>query len=63
MRPQVPVEARRVLDPLELKLQGVVSHLMWVLGTQLQSSAKAASAFDSRTLSSASVSLLSIFIV
>jgi hypothetical protein len=24
---------RRVLDPLELESQAVVSHLMWVLGT------------------------------
>lgn len=30
---------KRVLDPLELKLQGVVSHLMWVLGTKLKFSA------------------------
>ena len=28
----------RVLDPLELELQAVVSHLMWVLRTELGSS-------------------------
>lgn len=29
---------KRVLDPLELHLQVVVSHTMWVLGTELGSS-------------------------
>lgn len=33
---------KRVLDSLELVLQVVVSHLMWVLGIKLRSSARAA---------------------
>lgn len=31
----------RVLNPLELELQAIICHLMWVLGTKLQSSARA----------------------
>jgi hypothetical protein len=37
----VPDEARRgCWNPLGLELQEVMSHLMWVLGTELMSSAK-----------------------
>lgn len=41
------MEFRRGLDCLELKLQVAVSCLMWVLETELGSSARAASALDS----------------
>lgn len=33
---------KRIQYPLELELQGVVNHLMWVLGTELWSSERAA---------------------
>ena len=36
----------KVLDPLELQLKIVVSHLTWVLGTKLQFSGKATSALN-----------------
>ena len=36
----VQVLEHRSLDPLELELQLVVSHLMWMLGTELRSSGK-----------------------
>lgn len=32
---------KSILDPLELELQPVLSHLVWALGTELQSSARA----------------------
>ena len=35
-------DQKRVLDPLELEFQVVVSCLMWVLGTKPRSSARAA---------------------
>lgn len=34
---------KRVLDPPKLQLQMALSHLMWVLGTELQASARGAS--------------------
>lgn len=34
---------KRVPDPLELRIKAVVSHLMWVLGTELTSFRIAAS--------------------
>lgn len=37
-------KSQKSLDPLELDLHVVVSHLMWVLGTKLGSSARAVSA-------------------
>lgn len=37
---------KKVLDPLTLKLTGECKWLMWVLGTELCSSERAASAFD-----------------
>lgn len=37
---KVPRVKKKVSDPLELELQGIRSHLMWVLGIQLQSSGK-----------------------
>jgi hypothetical protein len=36
----------RISDPLELKSQEVVSHLVWVLGTDLGSSATIAIALN-----------------
>lgn len=37
---QVPVEARKSHQiPLELELQGVVRHSLWVLGTERRSNA------------------------
>ena len=48
----VPLEARkRVLDPLELELQKVVSYSV-DLGTEFQSSAKTASALNCLAISS-----------
>lgn len=41
-----PMEVRRGLDRLELKLQVVVSCLMWVLDTELRSPARVASALN-----------------
>lgn len=41
-----PMEVRRGLDRLELKLQVVVSCLMWVLDTELGSPARVASALN-----------------
>lgn len=41
-----PMEVRRGLGHLELKLQVVVSCLMWVLEIELGSSARVASAFN-----------------
>lgn len=41
-----PMEVRRGLERLELKLQVVVSCLMWVLDTELGSSARAASVLN-----------------
>jgi hypothetical protein len=38
---------KRVLDPLELELQVVVSHPKWKLESELGSSARAVSALDS----------------
>lgn len=40
---QVPVEPRRTSDPLELEFQAVV---IWVLGTEPGTSARAASALN-----------------
>lgn len=37
---------KKVMDPLELKLQAVVTHCMWVLGTELRSSGKSASTLN-----------------
>lgn len=34
---------QKASDPLELKLQAVVSYLMWVLGVELRSSGRAVS--------------------
>lgn len=34
-------EQKRTFDPVELELQVVVSHPMWVLGTRLGSSSRA----------------------
>ena len=49
---QVPTEAREEeLDPLDLKLQVVVSHPMWVLGTELGSSGRAASSINHHAIS------------
>lgn len=39
---QVPTEAE-VLDPLELEFLVVVSHLIWMLGTNLGSSGRSVS--------------------
>jgi hypothetical protein len=41
---QEPTEAEDCLILLELELQAGVNHLMWVLGTELGSSIRAASA-------------------
>lgn len=41
------------LDPRELQLQIVVSHLPWILGTELQSSEGAASILNGRAISPA----------
>ena len=35
-----------VMDPLKLELQATMSHLTWVLETELRSSARAASALN-----------------
>lgn len=43
---QVPVEAIRVLDHLQLEFQSVVNHPLWVLGTELRSFGRAADAFN-----------------
>lgn len=37
---------KRVLDPLEMEQQVVVSHLTWVLGTKLKPSPRQASALN-----------------
>ena len=34
---------KEVSDPMKLELQVVVNHLMWMLGTELESCARAAS--------------------
>lgn len=39
------------LIPVELKLQAVVSHSEWVLGTKLRSFSRVRSALDSRAIS------------
>lgn len=44
----------RVLVPPELQLQMALSSLMWVLGAELQSSARAAGALDHRAIASSS---------
>lgn len=44
-----PMEVRRGLERLELRLQVVVSCLMWVLDTELGSSARAASVLNAWT--------------
>lgn len=44
---------RKVSDFLELELQEVVGHPMWVLGTKSRSSAREVSVHDSWTLSPA----------
>lgn len=46
---------KRSLDPLELELQMVVSHLMWVLQTEPRSSAEAASAMNNWAISPAPI--------
>lgn len=38
---------KRALDPFELELQAIVSCLMWLLGTEPVSAARAFSALDS----------------
>lgn len=45
---QLPRKSRRgcQIDPLELAFQAVVSLLMWVLGADLRSSARAADIFN-----------------
>lgn len=51
------VVCERVLersDPLQLKLQAFVSHLVWVLGTRLQFSVRAVSALNHGAISSVS---------
>ena len=37
---------KKISEPLELELQVVVSHPVWVLGTKLGSSARATNAFN-----------------
>lgn len=44
---------KRVLDPLELELQAVVSHVTWVQGTKLRASDRAVTAHNARLLSPA----------
>lgn len=39
------LEVKRVLVPLKLELQAAVSHPTWLLGIELQSSARAVSFF------------------
>lgn len=42
---------KRVSDPLELELQEVVSHLIWMLGIELRSYGRAVSALNLSHLS------------
>lgn len=44
---------QEVLNPSELELQTLVSHVMWVLGKELRSSGRAASPFNLRDFSPA----------
>lgn len=46
-------DQRRVSDPREMKLQAVVNFLMWILGTELWSSARATRDFHHWTISPA----------
>jgi hypothetical protein len=46
---------KEVLSPLELELLAFVGHWMWVLGTELRSSAKAVIAFKYWTISPAAL--------
>lgn len=55
---QMPTKTKkRVLDPLELKSQVVVSHLLWVLGPELKSFGRAASDFKCWAISPAPMNL------
>lgn len=45
---QAPTEVTDVESPMEMGLQVVVSHLMWVLGAKLWSSAKAVHALTAK---------------
>lgn len=47
---QVPVEARRMLNPLEQKLSVVINYLMWVLRTKSVSSARVINALKIRAI-------------
>lgn len=47
-------DQKRVSDPLDMELQVIMSCLMWALGTELGSSIKAESAFNSGIISPAS---------
>jgi hypothetical protein len=50
-------------DSLELELQRIATHLTWVMGTELLSSARAASALNHRAISPAFVIVLKIVIL
>lgn len=50
---QVPVEASREYDPLQLEAQQVVSHLVWGLGTEFGSFARVVMALNQRAISPA----------
>lgn len=48
----MPEEAREVKGfPLQLELQAVVSHMIWVLRTELQPSAKSVHSLSHRAIS------------
>lgn len=42
----IPIEVIRRTQPLGLELQAVVSHLTWMLGSQLRSSTKASNTLN-----------------
>jgi hypothetical protein len=44
-------EGQKVIDPRELEVQMVVSHLMWVLTTKLGSSGRAVNALNNWVIS------------
>lgn len=47
---QVPVEARRMLDPLEQELSVVINYLMWMLRTKPVSSVRVINALNIRAI-------------
>lgn len=47
---QVPVEVRRMLDPLEQELSVVINYLMWMLRTKPVSSARVINALNIRAI-------------